>query len=184
MIRPATIQDIQVIVAISDEAFGPNYYKPETIKLDSDTNVAVVSITDNSISGFGLSRILEKYQIKEAFEYHHMSNFDELFFCDRIGLIKTLAVRSTFKGQGIGVHLFKEMENKLRLMGAERFIVPAWKDESGIPIERLLNKFGYSSFLEIPLFWSKQCDSLQYSCSSRKDKCVCSAIFYQDNYNI
>lgn len=182
MIRPATLEDIQEIISISDEAFGPNYYQPETIKLDSDTNIAIVSVVGNSVSGFGLSRILKKHEIKEAFENHHVPNFDELFLCNTIGLLKTLAVRSSFKGQGIGVRLFKEMENKLRLLGAERFIVPAWKDETGIPVEKILKSFKYESFLEIPFFWSNQCDSGNYKCISRKDKCICSAVFYKDTY--
>lgn len=182
MIRTANANDIKEIIGISDEVFGNNYYQPEKIILDSDSHIAIVSETESIVSGFGLARVLNTSEIQLAFEHHVIDDVQSIFDCDSVGLIKTLGVKRSFQGLGLGVRLFAEMENRLRSKGAERFIVPAWKDEKGIPVEKILKKFNYESFLEIPLFWNAQCDSGSYQCTSRQNECVCSAVFYRDTY--
>ena len=182
MIRLANKNDVDQILHISDEVFGANYYQPENILSDSDSHIAVIFEKNSSIAGFGLAKVLNRSDIQIAFEHHRVDNVNAIFDCNKIGLIKTLGVSNLFQGLGIGVSLFQEMENRLRSKGAERFIVPAWRDEKGIPIEKIMNKFHYEPFLEIPLFWINKCDSGEYACNSRKNECVCSAVFYRDTY--
>lgn len=169
----ATIQDVFEIELISDQVFGQGYYSKSNI-IFSNYTINLVSLVNDKIVGFAIGFITsENYligldcpeEVLVAAQNH------------KLGIIKTIAVSEKFQGQRIGKFLFSTLEQRLEDLGATNLIVPAWKVENKIYLESILNKFNYKSFHE-NMPWKNICDYGSYKCLLRKDKCVCSSVYY------
>jgi GNAT superfamily N-acetyltransferase len=181
-INTTKIEDGPKIEEIATGVFGPNYYQPP--ELDSEGNVFITARFNDSIVGFGLANIFVEKEIETLLSKPEFPSFlTESAIKKELGVIKTIAVSEEAQGKGLGSLIFSELEDRLRLIGAKRFLLPAWKDCKGIRIGRLADKKGYKQFVEINHFWKDDCDNQRFQCISRTDSCICSVVFYHDTYS-
>ena len=170
IIRDANEQDISEIEKISDQAFGQGYYSKSNIIFSNSNIINLVSVIENKVVGFAIGFVEnENYLI-------NLNPPTEILISAqnyKLGVIKTLAVLEEFQGQKIGKFLFFELEQRLKNLKSESFMVPAWKADGKIYLQNILDKFNYKPFYEDSP-WKGICDSGSYKCLLRKNNCSCS----------
>ena len=149
-IRQAAEKDLDSIISIAEEVFGRGFFRKTSVEN------TIVAETEGQVAGFAFYRIT-----------------------DNEGILQTFAVRKGMQGKGMGGLLLDEVERRLVSAGKRRLLVPAWRDSSGINIERLVSGRGYSKTFEVVDHWKELCDSGGFDCPSRCGKCVCSLVFFQ-----
>jgi len=97
-----------------------------------------------------------------------------------VGILKTIAVKKDCQKKGIGSLLLIEVEK--RLSDVKKILVPTWKDDEGINLEKLLIKYGYRKTIEVIDFWKKDCDDKKFLCVSRKNECICSSLIFEKEF--
>jgi len=173
------------IRAVATSVFGPGYFKDIQQELkDGEKNfvIAVRHKNDDAVIGFAAGYILPENELTKLLGGLPVSLNSELKAQDvdgTIGVLKSIAVLKEYHGRGVGYGLFLEAQNRLKALGANSVVVPAWKSRSKFNLNGILEKFGYSLLYTNPTYWASGCDAKEFICPERTEKgCHCQAVFY------
>ncbi len=183
-IRSAKPVDVVGMLAVSASEFGSGYYGEPDIKLSGERHVSLAAHVNGEVCGFGLATIGNTEELRAMLRDRYgevPASLREAANAGKLGIIKTVAVRKKEQGRGVGTKIFAELYKRLREKGAQRFIVPAWKEGDSIHIAGVIKKSGFEPLIEISDFWKSPCDAGEFRCVSRKATCNCSAVFFQDS---
>jgi ribosomal protein S18 acetylase RimI-like enzyme len=156
------------IINLSDHVFGEGYIKEELLELyiKSEIKFGYVAIYNSKFSGFILNQITLENLNKNL-------NF-ELSEQDKIGVIKSIAIKDQFQKKGIARKL---IEKSLKAFGEtiKKIICIAW-DNPDNHLINLLNKFNFTYCQTIPEYWKNESLISKFKCKKcGKPPCSCTA---------
>lgn len=178
-ITDAAESDIPHIIDISDTELGKDYLNDEDLKgffAASDCILRVAKKGGKEIVGFSFSYYAPPEAIGEKMRWENMPK--KFQYSTRIGVLKTVAVRSKHKGMGIGNSLVVDAQSELGKKGVPSILTVAWKSDLGINISGIMSKNGFVPNCEIEAYWRKDSIVSGYDCPVCGNPCHCSAVIY------
>ncbi len=151
------------------------------LKTKTDPVIKICMNFNGQIIGFGYGYIAQADTLASFLKVEADNIPDPLLAADkqgRIGIIKTIVTDPTCQGRGIGTKLVREIEQGLLQNDATEIIVPAWKAGNRINIKKIMERTGHKPNFTVDGFWKEDCDSGEFQCVDRINKCICSAVFY------
>ncbi len=181
-IQPLRNSDILEVCEIADEQLGKNYITEELlfkIKNDLD-NVHCVCVTDKttkSVIAFSIYSFISK---EEALNVSSQK-VTELKYAEKIGYLKTIAVKSSHMNFGIGSELVDFCIAKMCEQGVDIILSTAWKHAGIINIGGILEKSGFNKRMEIADYWTESSIKDGYQCPQCGNPCRCTCVIYTLN---
>jgi ribosomal protein S18 acetylase RimI-like enzyme len=176
-----TESKINAVIAIADEALGKGFLGSIELRnyIEAENRACYVSETNGSISGFLLTVVckhhrLQKFALADSFWFR--KRFSKL---PMVGVVKTIAVSSVNRNQGIGTLLAKKSVEILQER-TSNIISLCWEQQNGNPILHILEAHGMKQVRKIEGFWSEDSIINQYDCKAcGSPPCKCNALIYQ-----
>ncbi len=176
-IRP---NQIYRAVDIIDSELGKDYIRIDELSnlLEDQSYTCLVSLVDDIPVGIAIGCVKNR---NEALSYLRIQETDcpsYVKIADKIGVVKTIAVRKDYQGRGIGSKLVENLEKQLT-RDANVLSSVAWKHGETVNIANVLERHEYKMYKEIPDYWKE--DSLRegFFCPVCKEPpCTCSAVIY------
>ena len=181
MIGSITENDIPAVLTIADHELGKDYLTSDLLHdyaSAQEKYVFEIAKSGNDIIGFCVSIVTSKDELKEYIKTK--KPIKEFEFSKKIGLIKTVAVKHSFKGKGVGSKLVSnsliQLQNK---HGIRSFCSIGWKNNNKINIEGVLKRLGFTILKEIPEYWASDSIEKEYTCIVCGDPpCKCPAVIF------
>lgn len=181
-IRQYRESDIAQIVALSDKEFGTGYLTLEHLKsfLGSDTRFCFVVDLDSVIIGFSLFEVCDTDQIHE----NNIIIPPEYVTEDGLyGLVKTIAVETEYRFQGIGTTLVRVSLNQLKEL-TRIFVSVVWDKANNQKFTRIFDEIEMSFTQQIKNYWIQDSMLKGYNCVyCGLPPCKCNARIYFLNLN-
>ena len=173
--------DLHAVNKIANNALGEGYFSFEMPHENNAQNIflLVAESDENQVVGFCYFLIsnlnFEEERLKFAINEIKSEN-------NRVGVLKTIVVRPSFKRKGIGSSLVQKMLDTLKAVDIEKVYAIAWNQNGNINLGGILNKFNFIPLAEIEKYWHDDSIEKQYQCSEcGSPPCNCSAIIFSKN---
>lgn len=181
VIADSTARDVNAILHIATEAFGIGYLPSGNLQSD-DRHFCIAAKVDGEVVGFCIGYKLEQGNLTQFMRMNAKTIPADVRYADEnncLGTIKTIAVRRSFRGYGIGAELVRAAELRLVERGVTCVLVPAWMRSGDVFLDGILTDHDYSRWTENPVFWKSQCEAREFECVAYNGKCVCGVAFYR-----
>jgi GNAT superfamily N-acetyltransferase len=100
---------------------------------------------------------------------------------NRTGLLRSIAVSSKARGNGVGTNLVRASVEALWQRGATSILSIGWTDADGCHIQGPLESVGFTAHGDLPDFWKRDSVEKDYQCPTCGQPCECVArIFTMD----
>ena len=167
--------DLTLIQQISDTELGTGYFNTFNNNLFSESNLIRVIIHKEILAGFCYSYITSFKEINKAWELSE----NQFAPNDKVGVLKTIAVKDGFQKQGLGNALVKDTINCLLQYNAIAIFTSLWDNPDTDSNISLLIKNGFRWQKTIPNYWTSDSIKKGYHCPACGHPCKCSASIYQ-----
>jgi len=170
--------------AIATSVFGPGYFKDIEEELQQSDGRFVLAVRprrQREVIGFAAGYLLPANTLVSLLGATKADLTAELLAQDSegtIGVLKSIAVLESQQGKGVGHALFSEAEKRLKNLGANSVLVPAWKTSARFNLQNILSKKEYKHVFSNRTYWRASCDAGEFKCPARIDACGCEALFY------
>lgn len=155
-IRDLHTDDIDAVLAIADSQLGEKYIT------ETDLSEAKVFVAEEDELGKIVGFCIALVGAKDGKSY-----------------VRTVAVDSTYSGQGIGTALVAKAVDYLEGLGAERIFSPLWKHGGIINSDVIFRRNGFVPKHEISDYWLKDSMEKGYSCPVCGKGCHCTCVMYE-----
>lgn len=181
IIHDTTENDIPAIANLVDKELGKDYLPEELLSdfaASKDRYVFEVAKIENEIVGFCISIIADRDEVKGYIRAKKLPN--ALEYSKKIGIMKTVVVKNSLKGKGVGTSLVQHTLDKLKhLHDVRSFCSIGWKSKEKINIDGVLKRFDFTFYKEIPEYWASDSIEKEYNCvDCGSPPCKCSAVIY------
>lgn len=180
-VAPLLKTDFKSVLIIADKLFGDGFLNSAELNdcIMHKGKSCLVARKEGEIVGFIIIQICGFEELM-ALALDEQSWFKEQFAEDLpIGVIKSIAVNSVFKKQGVGMALTTNGIEFLKDK-THSIISICWEQNGDIPFSRLLEKCGLKSIHKFAGFWSENSLFEKYSCRiCGEPPCNCNAYIYQ-----
>jgi GNAT superfamily N-acetyltransferase len=167
-------------LTLLDDAMGAGYVSASrlaelgaTCAMDQHGDIVGVCIADVVADNGAVWAILSGAKPADADLIRELVTFPA-------GLLRTIAVRSDSRRQGIGGHLLASVEQSWRSEGVISMLALGWKrsDTNEIPVAGLLEAHGLWRATEIVNYWLDDSVKRGYSCPADGSPCHCTAVVF------
>lgn len=175
------------ILAIADQCIGSNYLTEEELLeyVEASNILVITSDLAHTITGFSIVCQLNTSSVLDRL-FLSQHTIEERFDLDKkVGFRKITAVHPDHQGKGIAGRLFEQGEHFLQQECSSAFSI-CWTPYpgKGRPIEQLLKKNGYQSWVEIPQYWKEDSLKKKYDCPvCGQPPCLCAATIFDKKFN-
>lgn len=173
---------IPQVLHIADEQLGRGFVRPEDLCVEEQESshflgVVAVDQKTSRILGFGLTHVVDPSGIHSFIRWPDEKLPTSLQYAARIGVLKTVAVRSDCQGRGIGYAIVEQSLKELRERGVETYCSIAWKGGESTNIGGVLKNQDFRVDLEIPEYWKADSQELRYNCPQcGAPPCLCTGV--------
>ena len=95
---------------------------------------------------------------------------------EEIGLFRSTGLEPSCRGTGLSDDLMKLFQTRYQEYGVSLILVPAWRQGSFVPAEKLLLRSGFHYFCDLIRPWA---DSPELQCTyCGQERCICDAVVY------
>jgi ribosomal protein S18 acetylase RimI-like enzyme len=139
---------------------------------------ALGAFVNNELVGVLLGRMLEK---ETAAEYEALAQGAGAAMglaVHRLGLLKSVAVKSGCRGHGIGTALSRAVLDHLKQAGATAVLAVSWESGTRDSSAGMLEAVGFRRVARIEDFWKEDSLRLGYRCPQCGNPCRCAGILY------
>lgn len=163
------------IKILSDYCFGENYITNEQIELAvNGKNCSVSLINNNIVCGFCLAYYNNNQLINTL-----PKQIIKLIDNKKWGIIKSICIKSDYRGKSYGSKMLAETVNMLRQNGAQIIIYPSWNQSCPEYFNKKLENNNFKNVLTIPNYWYTDSLKKGYRCiKCGQPPCKCSVSWY------
>lgn len=175
--------NIQECTGIIDAVLGKNYIDATKIisMIKNDKFVCLKATINDRIVGIAIACIMSTYDAIKYLKIEKYEISDSIRQCNKVSIIKTIAIADNFQKIGIGTNFIRELEGIFFDKNIHVIYAPAWRHGNIENIGPLLIKNEYRSLCIIEKYYEK--DSLEegFSCPVCGDNgCHCAVnIFFK-----
>ncbi|MBS2098786.1 GNAT family N-acetyltransferase [Carboxylicivirga linearis] len=173
-IRDGNPDDLPLIQQISDTELGTGYFNTFNNNLFSESNQIRVIIHKEVLVGFCYSYITSFKEINIAWELSE----NQFAPNDKVGVLKTIAVKYRFQKQGLGNALLEDTINGIFQNNATAIFTSLWNNPDKESNINLMIKNGFRWQKTIPNYWTSDSIIKSYHCPACGYPCKCSATIY------
>lgn len=185
-IHPLSIADCIAAIDLIDNLLGKDYVIPaELLNLLNDSNtICLKAVKDNRLIGVVLGYIMSRENALKITKLNSLKFPNAFSACDKVGIIKTIAVQEEYQGQGVGSRLLTKSEELLKSSGISLVMSVVWRirTENGDFIENAGGLMRQNNFRSIGIqeeFWKQDSIEKGFSCPScGNPPCLCAANIY------
>lgn len=181
-LQKASREHIPQILAISDEQLGDKYLSFASLEdavNQTDRAAAKVGISPGGeLAGFYLSYVYSGEELEAKLEIPLSKVSGQLKNLQRIGVLKTVAVKENCQGLGVGSELVRDGVNELKKRRVQAICSVAWKSGEKTNIGGVLSKFNLKPVLKIPEYWKNHRPDQAFICPACGQPCLCPAVVY------
>lgn len=95
---------------------------------------------------------------------------------EEIGLFRSTGLEEDCRGMGLSDALMRHFQTRYEAYGLSLILVPAWRQGSFVPAEKLLLRNGFRYFCDLIRPWA---NSPELQCSyCGQERCICDAVVY------
>jgi len=171
------------VIELADQILGLGFFEnPSEIAQHPESRVLLAVTEDGELAGFVCGRLLEKGGLMEFLEHKVPEIPEDLSAADSdgvLGVIQTVAVAPTYRGQGIGTKLVQMMHDVIIGRGADKLIVSFKRGPRSALVHRWMEKLGFEPWIRLETYWKTRCDLGDFGCVDRGESCTCEAVLYQ-----
>lgn len=142
-----------------------------------DTQIGVDSETE--LAGFCLGAVFSQTELQQ---YLHVSPEElpaNLKRADRIGVVRTIAVRDSCENHGVGTALTDSCLRTAFSRGATILCAVGWRNGDTVNISGIMDRFGFEADREYDGYWGEESVRVGYHCPRcGSPPCTCSAILF------
>lgn len=176
-IFPLTLKDLDAFLKFTDQQIGQNYYtKDEAARLiepfqGSASPPLSFALKNESQEILGVRLSLGNEEVHRLKNLNKLSlSIDEL---SPVGYFKSLFLHPDCQKQGWGQKLSLESINSFKTLHYKAIVAHSWKESPHNSSFKYLQKLGFQTVQEHPLFWSE----IDYNCTRcLSPPCQCTAI--------
>lgn len=176
-IRPFTPEDLPAVKDFTDREIGQNYYSLDELKdiyarslKDGIMCSLLIENSEGEVKGIRLSYPAGLWESGKGKGLHPEK---WPFPRQQTAYFQSLFLSPDLQGQGWGGKVSQEALRLLRQTGAKGVVCHSWKESPNNSSTRYLQKLGFETIAEHPLYWSK----LDYNCTRcGKPPCQCTAL--------
>jgi GNAT superfamily N-acetyltransferase len=179
------------VLKVADEQLGHGFIDGDDVFAEPDSSgqsnkIAIAAIDESvpRVIGFGLAHVVKPEAVVDYVSWPPDETPTSVSYADAVGIIKTVAVASEYRGRGVGHTIVQRLVDECMHNGAEVLCSIAWKAGESINIGGVLTTHGFSVDCEIPDYWKD--DSLEkgYHCPRcGAPPCGCTGvIFIRERY--
>jgi ribosomal protein S18 acetylase RimI-like enzyme len=147
-----------------------NGVKAESNSSDSSTG---------RIVGFCLNAVFTPDELDEYLHVDLAELPEAMQAADEIGVIRTIAVKQSYHGRGIGTELVEASIQHCYSISNPVICAIGWKDEGTVSIGGVLERLEFDRIAEYGKYWHEDSLEHDYECQTCGDPpCNCSAVLY------
>ena len=134
---------------------------------------------DTDILGFCIGALYDQEALTDYLNISTAELPEAFKVSDKIGVVRTVAVKEELHGQGIGTELVKKCIEQCVSDNATVLCSVGWKEGGSVNIGGIMNHFGFSEEIEIEEYWYEESIDRGYLCEScGEPPCTCSAVLF------
>ena len=172
------------VIRIADAQLGSGFISPDdlaAIEQQPDECLGIVAVDEDTarIVGFGLTYIVGPSDSRRLISWPEQKIPESVGYVDRVGILKTVAVREDYQGRGVGYAIVEESLRKLREFGVETVCAIAWKAGEKTNIGGILKNLEFFKYREVPNYWKMESEERGYECPRcGPPPCLCTGVIY------
>ncbi len=172
-------RDIPDICEIADKQLGDNYITEsllgEVLNETADMHcICAIDKTTSRVIAFCLYSFLDS----QAAQGIAGRDILELRYAEKIGYLKTIAVREEYAGYGIGSKLVSHCLQIMNQQKTDLVISTAWKHAGITNIGNILEHYGFANRREITDYWYEDSVKEGFRCPQCGNPCHCTCVIY------
>ena len=152
------IEHIPVVVQICSDELGADYHTVDDFHrcLENDDYIGKVVVNEQkSVIVFMMTFILNPKAADNFLKLPNSDAKEKLLSVERIGIMDSAAIESSYKKKGLGRYLIKAGYEQLLKINPDVVCGMAWKKADGITnVQKLLLELGLESSHEIKGYWN------------------------------
>jgi len=173
-IRDGNPDDLPLIQQISDTVLGTGYFTTFNNNLFSESHLIRVIIDNEILVGFCYSYITSFKEINKEWDLSE----HQFALNDKVGILKTIAIKTEFQNKGLGNKLVKDTINYLVQKNATAIFTSLWNHPDTDSNISLMVKNGFRWQKTIPNYWTSDSIKNGYHCLVCGYPCKCLASIY------
>ncbi len=184
-IRPARSDEAPRVLALLGDALGEFYVDLATVReaiAGEDGSTCLVAVNAEGrligvatyylVSQDSFARFLPIGQEAVA------QRLRVLRFNESVGLLRSIAVRSAYRGRGVATELTEAGIQWCDAQGATAMLAAAWCPPTGSRLRGVMELTGFEPIEEIDSYWTEDSQAKDYICPVCGDVCQCSSVIY------
>jgi ribosomal protein S18 acetylase RimI-like enzyme len=94
-----------------------------------------------------------------------------------LGFLDSMAIAPDYRGYGLGAKMTAKFVSAMADNGATAILTQAWKNPTGVPLAKILEKLNFRPLAEIDKIWENDAPE-ELHCPYCGPKCRCGAVIY------
>lgn len=165
-------------LAILGWSLGDRYIDREGLKGfvgSSSECIAVTAAVGREIVGVHLSEVMQPDDVTRLEDQVRAAGTPNNLDCHRVGLLKSLAVKTNARGRGVGTWLTLNSIDYFKSHGCTLVAALSWESGSEQSSRRMLEACGFEQMALMPDYWKQESIDKGYECPVCGVPCTCSA---------
>jgi GNAT superfamily N-acetyltransferase len=171
------------VVSLANRVFGEGYFsRPSELAREAGSLILVAREGADELIGFVEGRVLPKAGLSDFFEGKISEIPDDIDKADAagaLGVIQAIAVSADHRRRSVGTKLLRAIHDALVGHGADKLIVTFKRGASAAQVGGIMAALEFEFWLKLPSYWEARCDSGEFKCLDRAERCACEAVFYR-----
>jgi len=168
-------------LAILSVSLGKKYINEPTFQgylEGKGSRFALGAILDGEVIGVALAKVMEKDDMDYYDGRARQAGLrTALSPYQRVGHLKSIAVKDGFRRRGVGTALCQEATRLLKQAGCATVFTVAWESGSDQASMSLFSTIGFDTLGEVPEFWRVDNVQEDHQCPKCGFPCTCAALF-------
>lgn len=129
----------------------------------------------SEVIGFGLGAVLDQDAFRSSLNVPATELSKALRHADRVGVVRTVAIKDGFEKRGIGTELVERCIETCADRGATALFAIGWESDDGVAIDGILEYFDFREVTRIEGYWAEEHSDCE-NCGT--SPCQCTAVLY------
>jgi ribosomal protein S18 acetylase RimI-like enzyme len=185
IIRTAAASEVSTICALLGDALGDFYVDLKTVEeavSGADSRCIVAEGPQGEIMGAATFYIVNRSSFARFLplgQEHLLERLRELRFNERVGLLRSIAVRQDYRDRGIATSLMDNGIEWCEDEDATVMLTVAWAPADGCHLCGVLTAARFTEVMRIANYWTEDSQQQSYDCPVCGAVCQCGAIIFK-----
>jgi GNAT superfamily N-acetyltransferase len=184
-VKPASADDAARVCGLLGDALGDFYVDVSTVRqaiVDDENATCLVAVDSaNHLIGAATLHLVDRSTIARFIPVGQQAICDRLHvlrFHERVGLLRAIAVRASYRDRGVGTELTTAGANWCAAKGATAMLAFGWSSPQGCHIAGVMDATQFEQVAELENYWTEDSKAKHYLCPACGPICSCSAVVY------